>query len=206
MKIPDSLEYGKKRINFAEYRRTATKTQAECKALKKMNRLLLIILFTHKALVESPFFFDKKGLVVERYRNSLVNVCLIELARNLHNTVFLSACGLYKNAYHNIRYALEFMIQSYYVDMSYPNSDFSERINVLAQIENNPEYRGTPLVKKLNLKRTLENDVKSEYRKLHKKVHSTYKQFLYTISILSFTDTTPSILTAMKSQTSTMQQ
>lgn len=180
IKLPDTSKYGKKRLNFRDYRKTATKTHAECEDLTKIARLLLITLFTQKALVDSPFFFDEKKLVVKRYRESLVNICLIELGRNLHNTIFLTASGLYKNAYHNIRYALEFMIQSYYIDMAFPDYDFSQRINVLKQIENNPKYRGTPLLKKLNLNRILQKDIISEYTKLHKKVHSTHQQFLYT--------------------------
>jgi hypothetical protein len=181
MKIPDTSKWSERwKIKFSEYRKTATKTEAECEDLKKLNRLLLITAHTHVALMKSPFLFDETRHAKERYSQSLVYTSLLELFRNLHNTVFLCACGLYKNAYHNLRYALEFIVQSYYIDMAYPDSDFEVRINVLAQIENNRKYRGTPLLKKLNLNRILEKDIISEYNKLHKKVHSTYKQFLYT--------------------------
>ena len=109
-----------------------------------------------------------------------MHTTLLELFRNIHQTVFLSACGLYKNAYHNIRYALELVEQSYYIDTKLPDSDFNERLDALFNIENNPRYRGSALVNKLNLNSTLKDLINSEYEKLHKKVHSTYKQFKYT--------------------------
>jgi hypothetical protein len=172
--------YSKWHIDFKEYQEAITKSQAECEDLKAMNKLLLILAQTHVAFLKSTFFFDEKRFAKERYSQSLVYTSFLELFRNLHNTVFLSACGLYKNAYHNIRYALEFIIQSYYIDTELPNGNFNDRTRRLSEIENKPKYRGTPLLNKLNIPSVLKEEIANEYTKLHKRVHSTSKQFVYT--------------------------
>ena len=108
MKLPDTSKWAERwHIDFKEYRNTTIKTEAECDDLKKMNNLLLILTQTYITHLKSPFFFDENRLAQERYSQSLVHATLLELFRNIHQTVFLSACGLYKNAYHNIRYSLE---------------------------------------------------------------------------------------------------
>lgn len=181
MKLPDTSTWKEKwHTVFRKYQDVLSKAEKECDDLKKMNRLLLPLVQTMITLLKSPYFFDENRNTVTRFSQSLVFTSFLELFRNIHQTVFLSGCGLYKSAYHNTRYALEFIVQSYYIDMKYPDSDFLDRIDILHDIENKSSYRGRALVRKLKLASTVKKEINNVYEKLHKKVHSTHKQFKYT--------------------------
>lgn len=181
MKIPDTSKWSDNwSIKFDEYMKTASETESRCNDLKKLNRILLVPAQTQIALMKSILLLDETRYVKEKYSQSLLYTCYLELFRNLPATVFLTACGLYKNAYHNIRYILEFIIQSYYVDIQNPNSDFIERTKVLEKLVDNGEYRGIRLLKKLKLNHNIEKKMIIEYDKIHKKVHCDHKQSKYT--------------------------
>lgn len=181
MKLPDTSTWKEKwHTDFREYQDVLSKAEKECDDLKKMNGLLLALAQVMITLLKSPYFFDENRNTVTRFSQSLVFTSFLELFRNIHQTVFLSGCGLYKSAYHNIRYALEFIVQSYHIDMKYPDSDFLDRLGILHDIENKSSYRGRALVRKLKLASTIKEKINSGYEKLHKKVHSTHKQFKYT--------------------------
>jgi len=181
MNLPDTSKWKERwHTDFKEYQDVLATAEKDCDDLKKMNRLLLPLTQTMTTLLKSPYFFDENRNTVSRYSQSLVFTSFLELFRNIHQTVFLSGCGLYKSAYHNTRYALEFIIQSYYIDTEYPDGDFLDRIDVLHDIENKRGFRGRALVNKLELASTVKEEINNEYEKLHKKVHSTHKQFKYT--------------------------
>lgn len=181
MNLPDASKWKEKwHVDFKEYQDVLAIAEKNCDDLKKMNKLLLPLTQMMITLMKSSYFFDENRNTVSRYSQSLVHTSFLELPRNIHQTVFLSGCGLYKSAYHNIRYALEFIVQSYYIDTEYPKADFLDRIDVLQNIENRRSFRGRMLVNKLKLPSTVTEEINSVYEKLHKKVHSTYKQFKYT--------------------------
>jgi hypothetical protein len=178
--IPDTSEWKKTwHLNFTEFQNALK--QSECnEEIKKINMLILMLGETLISFNKLPNFFDEKREIISRYSQSLIFAAFVELTRNLHQTVFLSACCLYKNANHNIRYILEHIIQSYYIDQKYPSYEFLERVEALQEIEDKPKYRGSPLVDELKIPSEIKEHVKVVYKKLHKKVHATHKQFYFT--------------------------
>jgi len=169
---------------FHEFQTAMEKSKKECVDLTKMSELVLTLGCTLIAFLKVPSFFENDRYISERYSQSLVFTCFIEFLRSSVCTVFLCGCGLYKNAYHNIRYALESIIQSSYLDSSHPNSNFLTKIEILKEVEDLPEYRGVQLVKKLDIayKKETRKGLIKEYRKLSKRVHSTHRQFVATAS------------------------
>jgi hypothetical protein len=177
--IPDTSEWRKTwHLNFTEFQ-NALKHSESNEEIKKINRLILTLGETLISFNKLPNFFDEKREIIPRYSQSLIFATFVELLRNLHQTVFLSACCLYKNANHNIRYALELIIQSYYIDQKYPSNEFFERVNALQEIEGKRKYRGRALVDELNIPSEIKEHVKTLYENLHKKVHATHKQFYF---------------------------
>lgn len=107
------------------------------------------------------------------------------MARISSCTVFLTACGLYKNVYHNIRYALESMVQTLYMDSKHSYADFPTKIAILIEVENLPRYRGVQLLKSLEIDNKEQimreySRIKEEYESLSRKVHFTFRQLLMT--------------------------
>jgi len=97
----------------------------------------------------------------------------------------MTACGLYKNAYHNLRYALESIVHCVYIDLKHPNADFRTKIEILNEVENLPQYHGVKLLKvlEINNKEEIRREyerINKEYKKLSRNVHFTYKQLLVT--------------------------
>lgn len=123
--------------------------------------------------------FDETRHIKECYSQSLVYTSFLELVGTYITQSFFLHVNCTRMLITNL-YALEFIVQSYYIDTEYHDSDFKVITNVLAKIENDRNYCGTSLLKKLNLNPIIEKDTINEYYKLHKKVHITYKQFLYT--------------------------
>jgi hypothetical protein len=166
-------------LNFTAFK-DALKASESNEEIKKINRLILTFGQTLITFGKLPNFFDENREVNQRYSQSLMFTSFVEISKILHQTVFLSACYLYKNANHNIRYSLEFILQSYYIDEEYPNDDFSKRITELREIEGNRKYRGRALVDKLEIPAEIKEHVKTVYENLHKKVHAGHEQFYLT--------------------------
>ena len=178
--IPDTSGWSKNwHLNFTEFQ-DALKTSESNEEVRKINRLILTLGQTLITFGKIPNFFDENREVNLRYSQSLIFTSFVELLRNLHQTVFLTACYLYKNANHNIRYSLEFILQSYYIDEKFPNNEFSERIKALREIEGKRKYRGRALVNELNIPSEIKEHVKTVYLNLHKKVHADHEQFYLT--------------------------
>lgn len=165
---------------FDEILTTMEKSKKECVDLSKMNELILMLGFTLVAFLKIPSFFDENRCISEKYSQSLVFTCFMELLRGSSCTVFLSGCGLYKNAYHNIRYYLESIVQSMYIDSKHPNIDFPTKMEILKEVEDLIDYRGVRLIKKLEIEH--KDEIKKEYKKLSAKVHFTHEQLAVTAS------------------------
>jgi hypothetical protein len=165
---------------FDDSLKTLEKSKKECADLTKMNELVLILGLTLVAMAKIPNFFDEMKEISDRYTQSLVFTSLMELIRASGRTVFLSGCGLYTNAYHNIRYCLESAIQSMYIDSKHPETDFSTKIEILKEVEDLPDYRGIQLVKKLDIE--CKKEINQEYKKLSARVHFRHEQFEGTAS------------------------
>lgn len=169
-------------IKTDEFQVAMEKSKKECVNLTKMNELIFALACTAIAFLKVPSFFDEDRYVSERYSQSLVFTWFIESLRNSTCTVYLSGCGLYRNAYQNIRYALESIIRASYFDSSYPDVDFPTKVEIQKEVEDLPKYWGVRLVRKLNVsykKETIEV-VKNEYKKLSRKIHSDPVQFVAT--------------------------
>lgn len=165
-------------LNFDEFQAALERSKKDCADLHRMNEFILTLAFASVAFLRTPSFFDENRNISERYSQSLVFTTFLELFRNSHHTLYLSSCGLYKNAYHNMRYALELMVQSSYIDSKYPNADFPTKIEILKKIEGKWEYRGSNLIDKLTT--AYKGKIKNEYQRLSKKVHSSHRQLLFT--------------------------
>ena len=168
---------------FDEFQAAIEKSQKECNDLSKMSDLFFILGNVDLAFPRIPSFFEN-GYVSERYSQSLVFTCFIESLRNTLNTIYLTECGLYKNAYHNIRYALESIVQASYFDSSCPDDDFPMKIAMLEEAENKPEYSFSKLTEKLHINQSYKKEIVDviikEYGKLSQKVHSKHYQFVAT--------------------------
>jgi hypothetical protein len=165
---------------FDEFLATLEKSKKECVDLSKMNELILMLGFTLVAFSKIPSFFDENRCISEKYSQSLFFTCFMELLRGSACTVFLSGCGLYKNAFHNIRYYLESIVQSMYMDSKHPNVDFPTKVEILKEVEDLRDYRGVRLIQKLEIE--YKDEIKKEYKKLSAKVHFTHKQLVVTAS------------------------
>lgn len=169
---------------FDDFHKTLEKSKQECPDLSKINELLLVVACVFASFSKLSSFFIK-GKVSEAYSQKLTFTCLIDLLRSSNSTTFMIACGLYKNAYHNIRYALESIVHSLYMDLRHPTVDFLTRIEILNEVEDLPNYRGVQLLKALEINNKEEimreyDMISKEYKKLSKNVHFTYRQLLVT--------------------------
>ena len=70
-----------------------------------------------------------------RFHISLVDVCIAELWRQSLWIYYLTMIGLYRNAFESIRFVLESMIQSLYIDSRHPNASMRTKIEILKEIE-----------------------------------------------------------------------
>ena len=180
----DWLRREKWHFSFKEFPKNLKKSIAKCHDLQKINELLLIVALVYASFVKLPsIFIDKK--VSKAYSQKLTFTCFIDLMRTTNCTTFMIGNGLYKNAYHNIRYSLESIVHSLYMDLRHPNADFQTKIEILDEVENLPNYRGVKLVKALEINNKDEimreyKGINKEYKKLSKNVHFTYRQLLVT--------------------------
>lgn len=155
-------------------------SKKECVHLTEMNNLCLVAVYTYMALSKIPSFFDDKRHISDRYANSLVFPCLVELIRTSLYTVFFSSSGFYRSAYNNIRYFLESTVQTFYIDFKHRNSDFFCKVEILREVEDKAEYRGVRLIRELEPK--YGKDIEKEYKRLSKEIHASYRQVFVTVS------------------------
>ncbi len=109
----------------------------------------------------------------ERFRISLMEIRIVELARLLIHIVFLTMSGLYRNAFDNIRYILESMVQSLYIDSRHPSSGLRARIEILKEIEDKREYRAISLIDKLEIDH--KDALKKQYKNLSQIIHPSHR-------------------------------
>lgn len=179
------LQREKFHVKFDEFQIAAEKSKKECGDLPKIEELLFMLACTLVAFSKIPSVFDENRIMIERYSQSLLFHCFIELFRISSCNIFLTACGLYKNVYHNIRFTLESMVQTSYMDSRHPHVEFPTKIEILKEVEDLPRYRGVQLLKSLKIDNKEQimreyRKIKEEYESLSRKVHFTYRQLLMT--------------------------
>lgn len=172
----DELEEG--------FRDISKKSKEECRdELERMRQLMaMVIPFIFKALK------NRMKADLPKYLNSLVFSCFTELFRNSGHILFLSSRGLYRNAFHEIRYVLESVVQTLYVDIEHPKAKVMTKIEVLKEIEDKLEYHCSRLIDKLEigLPHARHKDVlKKEYKKLSKLIHPSHRQVEVTLAEVS---------------------
>jgi hypothetical protein len=106
--------------------------------------------------------------------NSLRHACFLELIRISGHVVFLSCNGLYRNAFDDIRYALESIVQALYIDNEHSEAPFSAKMEILKEIEGKREYRAQSLIDKLKLGEH-QTKLQVEYKELSKIVHPSHR-------------------------------
>ncbi len=72
---------------------------------------------------------------------------------------------------------LESMVQSEYVDTTYPNIDFEKKLNILRKGENK-ELRMNGLLKEINL--PCKGGIVNEWKNLSKRIHPSHQQLIDT--------------------------
>jgi len=111
---------------------------------------------------------------------SLVETCFFELFRVSGHVLFLSCNALYRNAFDDIRYVLESIIQALYIDLRHPKIDVTTKIEVLKEVEDKREYHAVRLIDELEIDH--KDKLKKEYRKLSRIIHPSHEQVIATIS------------------------
>jgi hypothetical protein len=127
------------------------------------------------------FFRDSGHLCLElmmpeKYRMSLMDIRLCELSALFAHIMYLSLSGLYRSAFHNIRYILESAIQSVYIDSRHPNSSLRTRIEILKEVEEKRDYRAANLIEKLKI--DYKKDLIAEYQRLSQLIHPTHRNII----------------------------
>jgi hypothetical protein len=113
---------------------------------------------------------------LDAYSVPLMSLRVSELYRVSIHILYLSLSGLYRNAFENIRYVIESVVQSLFIDSRHPRSSLRTRIEILKEIEDKIPYHAVRLIDKLEIdhKQTL----RREYKKLSKIIHPSHRSVL----------------------------
>lgn len=160
------------------------KSKEECRdELEQMRRLMYATIpFIYNA------FENRMKVHLPKYHHSLIYSCFMELFRKSGHILFLSCNGLYRNAFHEIRYVLESVLQAYYIDKGHPIADINAKIEVLKEIEDKREYRSAVLIDKLEIgspHARHKNVFTREYKRLSKLIHPSHEQVVDTLAEVS---------------------
>lgn len=159
---------------------TVKKSKEECgDKLEEIRQLTFIINIFFKSFTES-FSLGKEYRV--KVGSSLALMCLIELVRVSGHIIFFSFNGLYRNAFDNIRYALESIVQALYIDNRHPKTPLETKIEILKEVEDKREYHAVRLIDELEIDH--KDKLKKEYRKLSRIIHPSHKQIIATLDDL----------------------
>lgn len=88
--------------------------------------------------------------------------------------MFLSTNGLYRNAFDDIRHAMESIVQAIYIDNRHPNASLGTKIEILKEIEDKREYHAVRLIEELKIAH--KDKLKTEYKELSREIHPSHKQ------------------------------
>jgi len=163
-----------------EFRAVFKKSKEECgEKLEEIRQLTFVQGAFYKSLKES-FSLSKEYKL--KVRNSLVFWCFMELARISGHIVFFSCNGFYRNAFDNIRYALESIVQALYIDHRHPKTPLETKIEILKEVEDKREYHAVRLIDELEIDH--KDNLKKEYKKLSQIIHPSHKQIIATLDDL----------------------
>jgi hypothetical protein len=110
--------------------------------------------------------------------DSLAYSCYVELVRISTHILFLSDFGLYRNAFDNIRYALESIVQALYIDARHPQISIKTKVEILKEVEDKIEYHAIRLIDELKIEN--KDRLKKEYKALSQAIHPSHRQIVAT--------------------------
>jgi len=150
------------------------KSKEECGGkLEKIRELTFLSMVFFKPYYEC---YKKHTKKYGAWGNYLHHALLLELLRISGHVVFLSYKGLYRNAFDNIRYALESIVQAIYIDNRHPDTPLAVKIEVLKEVEDKREYHAIRLIDELEI--SYKDRLKTEYKKLSRMIHSSHEHFI----------------------------
>lgn len=163
---------------YEGFRDTFKKSKEECgDELEKIRQLISIIPNFNKSVMEC--YKPDGKTIVWKYLKSLVLVCYFELYRISEHILFLSCNGLYRNAFDNVRHALESIVQALYIDHRHPKTLLSTKIDILKEVEDKREYHAVRLIDELEIHH--KDKLKKEYKRLSQIVHPSHKEIIATM-------------------------
>jgi hypothetical protein len=150
------------------------KSRKECGDILEDIRKLI---FLSGAFLNSVYTFQKNDKdTPEKFFGSLHHSCLLELVRISGGILFLSANGLYRNAFDNIRHAMESVVQAIYIDNRHPMASLETKIEILKEIEDKKECHAVRLIDELKIAH--KDRLKAEYKELSRMIHPSHKEIL----------------------------
>lgn len=159
--------------NIKKWHEVEKLTQEKCgKEFKKLVALYdfpFSVWDSFELLIDDDAFFSK-------YCNSLAYTRYFELSNVTYQNIFLANHGLYRNAFDNIRYVLESIVQAVYIDSRHPKATIKTKIEILKEIEDKIEYHAIRLIDELQISH--KDTLKKEYKVLSQIIHPSYKQIV----------------------------
>ena len=76
----------------------------------------------------------------QKYLSSLVFWSYVESIRISGQILYLTGCGLYRNAFDDIRHLLESIVQVSYIETNHSSCDLNTKLEILKEIEDKKEY------------------------------------------------------------------
>jgi hypothetical protein len=161
----DELEKGFKRVS--------EKSKKECG--EKLEEIRQLSYLSHTFFLSLESFENETKEESARWR-FLYQTSLLELFRISGIILFLSANGLYRNAFDNIRHAMELIVQAVYIDSRHPDVSLSVKVEILKEIEGKREYRALNLIEQLKIAH--KDKLKAEYKELSSMIHPSHRQIV----------------------------
>jgi hypothetical protein len=119
----------------------------------------------------------------EKYCTTLMEMRIVEIEVLLSQTFYLSISGMYRNAFHNIRYILESTVQSVYIDSRHKNSSLRTKIEILKEVEDKRDYRISNLISKLENVAN-KDDLNTQYKRLSQMIHPSHRSVVGVIKCI----------------------
>jgi hypothetical protein len=165
------------------FQETISKSEKECGSkLEEIRELCYSLNRCFGEFMVSDFSTGKLA-------NSLTFWCYVESTEISGFTLYLSYCGLYRNAFDNIRHILESMVQSVYIDINHPGSSLKTKLEILKEIEDKKEYHASRLLQeKLDFKSLgcegldCKGLLNTAYKDLSKMVHPSHEKVIATFN------------------------
>jgi 16S rRNA C1402 (ribose-2'-O) methylase RsmI len=161
-----------------EFQGIVIETKSKCgDVLEKMRQAALIQRYIVEGIEE---YTKSKEDFISKFMSSIVQTCYYDLVRISGHILFLSCNGLYRNAFDNIRYMLESIVQAVYIDNRHPEAPIETKIEILKEVEGKKEYGASRLIEELSIDH--KDRLKKEYKDLSKIIHPSHTRVIATLT------------------------